>query len=266
MKKAIKKLFRKKGADHLVLSFPKCGRTWLRMMLNKIIIDEYNVKDGDLLETYKLTRDMKEVPNIQFLHDDDPHIKQSKDIETDKSKYTNKKVIFLIRDPRDTLVSYYFQYTKRGDKEDAKDNFNGTMSEFMHHNTGSIDSFIKFYNVWANNRTVPNNFFIVRYEDLMNDPIYNMQRVLDFLEIPAKLETIKNAVDFCNFDNMKKMEKTGNYGNRLSAGKTNDPESFKVRKGKVGGYTEYLTDEDIKFLDNKINKELDDYYYYYKSN
>jgi hypothetical protein len=35
-----------------------------------------------------------------------------------------------------------------------------------------------------------------------------------------------------------------------------DPESFKVRKGKVGGYTDYLGEKEIEYLDNKIRAEL----------
>jgi hypothetical protein len=36
-----------------------------------------------------------------------------------------------------------------------------------------------------------------------------------------------------------------------------DPETFKVRKGKVGGYVDYLGEAEIEFLGRKIREELD---------
>ena len=36
-----------------------------------------------------------------------------------------------------------------------------------------------------------------------------------------------------------------------------DPETFKVRKGKVGGYVDYLDAKEIEYLDNKIEADLD---------
>lgn len=263
MKKLIKQLLNKEEIDHLIVSFPKCGRTWLRMILNQIIINDYGIKNGDLLETYSLTKSIKTIPNVDFSHDDRPNLKKVEDILTDKSDFKNKKVIFLIRDPRDVIVSYYFQYTKRGSRERANDNFDGTMKEFLRHDTGSIDSLLHFYNIWAKNRVVPENFLIVRYEDLMDNTVYFLQRVLDFLKIPAKLETIQEAVEYCKFDNMKRMETSGEFGNRLTPGNKDDVESFKVRKGKVGNYVEYLDSEDIEYINKKINENLDKYYYYY---
>lgn len=262
--KSIRKFQRESQTECVIISFPKCGRTWLRIMLNKIIIDEYKIKKGDLLETFTLTKKIKEIPNINFTHDDEPHLKSFEEISTNKSKYANKKIIFLVRDPRDVIVSYYFQYTKRNDRKQANDNFDGTISEFLHHTTGRIDNILHFYNIWAKNRVIPKKFLIIRYEDLMSDSVYHMQRVLDFLTIPAKLKTIQNAVDFCNFDNMKKMEKSKKFGGRLSPKDENDNVSYKVRKGKIGGYTDYLTDEDIEFINKKIAHDLDDYFYYYK--
>jgi hypothetical protein len=34
----------------------------------------------------------------------------------------------------------------------------------------------------------------------------------------------------------------------------NDPESYKTRRGKVGGYVDYLTAEDIAFIDQTVNE------------
>src|SRR5438874_4279738 len=48
-------LFRTRRADAFILSFPKCGRTWLRVLLSRYIIDLKGLAQGDLLDTFELT-------------------------------------------------------------------------------------------------------------------------------------------------------------------------------------------------------------------
>ena len=57
---------------------------------------------------------------------------------------------------------------------------------------------------------------------------------------------------------MQKMEKEGAFrgDHRLTATDTNDKDSFKMRKGKVGGYKEHLTKADIEYINDEIQKNL----------
>src|SRR5438046_10268684 len=56
------------------------------------------------------------------------------------------------------------------------------------------------------------------------------------------------ALDFSRFDNMQKLEAAGAFDSKiLRPGDVRDPESFKVRRGKVGGYREYLSAEDQEY-------------------
>ncbi len=55
----------------------------------------------------------------------------------------------------------------------------------------------------------------------------------------------QEALEFSRFENMQKLEAAGAFdSNILHPGDVRDPESFKVRRGKVGGYREYLSAED----------------------
>ncbi len=49
---------------------------------------------------------------------------------------------------------------------------------------------------------------------------------------------------------------------KLRPGDRNDEESFEVRKGKVGGYVEYLSADEIESLDRKMAETLSDFYGY----
>ena len=255
--------------DIFLLSYPKCGRTWLRLLLGKTFVNHFNLDTANMLELKKLSNLNEQIPKIEISHDDYPHCKPFDFIESDKHAYEGKKIIFLIRDPRDIVVSYYFQYTKRGDKLLANDEtFNGNISQFIRHPIGGIQSIIRFFNIWAENAALPQDFMILRYEDLQQNTFEKLKQTLDFIGLKnISNQTVEDAIKYSSFDNMKQMERKDSLNStRLSNVNLDDPEAFKVRKGKIGGYKDYLTSEDIVFLDNIINKQLNDLYWYYKSN
>ena len=52
---------------------------------------------------------------------------------------------------------------------------------------------------------------------------------------------------------MKNLEQAQAFdASELSAAETDDPESFKVRRGKIGGYSDYLNDDDIDYLNAEL--------------
>ena len=58
----------------------------------------------------------------------------------------------------------------------------------------------------------------------------------------------EEVLEFSRFENMQKLEAAGAFdSNILHPGDVRDPESFKVRRGKVGGYREYLSAADQQF-------------------
>ena len=80
------------AAEAVVLSYPKSGRTWLRAMLDELGIGvDYDHADANTLyhptEPFEIGR-------------------------VDAGRYGDKRVVFLQRDPRDVLVSSYFEATR----------------------------------------------------------------------------------------------------------------------------------------------------------
>jgi hypothetical protein len=68
-------------------------------------------------------------------------------------------------------------------------------------------------------------------------------------------EQVREAVEFASYDNMKKMEENKFFkgsGARIKPGDKDNPQSFKVRKAKVGGYRDYFTDEQCAQLEQMI--------------
>ena len=56
-----------------------------------------------------------------------------------------------------------------------------------------------------------------------------------------------------SFERMQAKEKVGafakKYSKALTPGDSSNVESFKVRRGKVGGFTDYFTGDDLSFAD-----------------
>lgn len=252
------------NVDTFLLSYPKCGRTWLRFMLGV-----YALKGGpgDPLNIEQISAANPDLATLEISHDDYPHWKPAGEIVTEKKVYKDKRVIFLARDPRDAIVSYFFQYTLRGDKDLAKDSsFDGDLSEFVRHDIGGLPSLVSYYNTWAANRDVPAAFLLITYEDIQKDVRGSLKQVVEFLGWPDYgADVLDRAVAAGDFESMHQLEASNALDNvRLQPPKDGNPEGFKVRRGVVGGFRDYLSERDIEWIDNYLRDELDDLFVQYK--
>jgi len=275
--KNLKKLLKRRKkwqADFYLLSYPKCGRTWLTLQIGRAIEQHFGLSTPNLLKLRAMSEACPDVPSIRVTHDSAPHRKRPHELPALKNQYAGRKVIFMVRDPRDVIVSYYFHKTKREKarkfwffqkrRRETHSPFTGTLSDFLRFDIGGFDTLLRYYNIWAASRKLTAGFLLVRYEDMHVDPEKELRRVLDFLGLQEiSGEEAHEAVEFASFDNMRKMEAsegTGSY--KLKPADRSDEESFKVRKGKVGGYVEYLSPDDIELLNRKMAETLSDFYGY----
>ncbi len=232
-------------ADVYFLSYPKAGRTWLRALIGKALVDRYGMPEKQLLNTIALTQ-AAGLPSTLFDHDGSAMLDEIRwdAMPADKSFYRDKRVLLMGRDIRDNLVSAYLQATRRINV------FSGPISEFVRHDMYGVEKILAFHRIWWESRKVPAAFTFLRYEDLHRDPAGVLAQVLAFLGADIPPATIAAAVDFCSFENLQRAEAEDRFGTPvLRAGRGDDPESFKVRKGKIGNYGEYLSAEDVAFID-----------------
>ncbi len=113
---------------------------------------------------------------------------------------------------------------------------------------------------------MPERFHLTRYEDLHANIHGEFARLIRFFGLPDfGQDAVDDAISFGAFDNMRRLEETNALdGVWLKPPQDGDPEGFKLRRGVVGGYRHYLGGEDIAFLDDYLNTELDDFYTDYK--
>ena len=79
-----------------------------------------------------------------------------------------------------------------------------------------------------------------------------LKQVVDFTGTPGTDEQIAEAVEYARYENMKKLEEKSVFrlaGGRMQPGDKKNPDSFKVRRAKVGGYRDYYTDEEVSQID-----------------
>jgi hypothetical protein len=81
--------------------------------------------------------------------------------------------------------------------------------------------------------------------------------VLEFIGTSVEPEVLQTAIEASSFDNMKRMELKGSLKEPwMKPGTKGLLKSLKVRRGRVGGFREELSAEDIAFLDAAIRSEL----------
>lgn len=248
-------------ADVHIVSFPKCGRTWLVLLIATVLQEHYGVRVRNPMRLRSYARRHRDIPYMLQHHDGGPEFCRADELPTVKAAYAGKRVIFLVRDPRDVIVSTYFQKTRRNY------DFEGSLDEYVYQPVGSIDTIVRFYNIWACNRTVPDDFLLVTYEDLQRDTAGQLRRVINFLGMSAvRDEAIDSAVAFCSFDNMRQLEASNAFGSaRLAPRDASDESTFKTRKGQVGGYREHLSADAIDYIDRTIDDQIDPLYAMYRS-
>lgn len=225
--------------DVHVYSYPKSGRTWLRVML-----DELN--DIEL--------------SIAYVHGDAVPKKQRhyQNMTFDLDKFQDRRIVFLIRDPRDTVVSAYYDAVHR-DRI-----FDDSISKFIRHDNFGIKKVIAFHQLCFENIPLLNNFITLKYEALQADTKNELERVTNYLGFQTSDEKLQKVVLFASFDNMKKMETagefTGKYAYSLSPVSKGNPDSGKVRKGKIRGYLDELSTEDVDYCNQIMKIEKNPFY------
>lgn len=238
--------FRRKLTQYYIISFPKSGRTWIRFFLAS-----YFKHFFDIPLTFNQAKifQRKDLPRFNFSHLD----ANDKELHMSYDFLRGKSVLFILRDPRDVAVSYYFQMTKR---QDLVDEHQMSIDEFIMDERFGITRTIAFINkVYAHKEHFA-SMDVVTYEELKKDPNSGMSRVLNYLDMSVDADVLEQALADSSFENMKKLETQGKVKEELLANPNKkDPEAFKVRKGKVGGYVDYLSPEAIAYC-NKSLKDL----------
>jgi hypothetical protein len=250
-------------ADAVIVSFGKSGRTWLRVMLSRFYQVKHGLGERHLIGFDNLHRKNPAIPKLFFTHDN--YIKDYTGNRDSKADFYDSNVVLLVRNPLDTAVSQFFQWKFRmrpGKKALNEYPGHGTdvdIYDFVMSPTAGLPKIIDYMNLWANESAKIRSLLIVRYEDMRTGTGDVLGRIVEFLGTPGEAEQIAESVRFASVENMRNMETRRTFwlsGSRMVAKDKNNPNSFKVRKAKVGGYRDYFDDEQLARIDALVEETM----------
>ena len=250
------------GADLLVVSHTKSGRTWLRVMLSHLWHLKYGVPADELVRADNLKRLNSAIPSVHFARD------TRFPAETgDLAVGPQQKLLILFRDPRDVAVSFWFHVRHRASEGELERKGIETAAKelplyrFVTDPGLGVPRIVRFYNRWLEETRERPRSARVRYEDLRRDAGGELRQITEFLGDSFTPVQIEAAVEFAAFDNLKDKERQGYFASgRLGPAEqaaVGEEGAYKVREGSVGGWRQRVTAEEAATIDRLVEDHLD---------
>ena len=227
--------------DVFLVSYPKSGNTWLKFIFASYI----KKREVDFNEVHSI------VPEYETQVEELNQLSAHPRIIKSHSKFTDKfpRVIYIIRDGRDVLVSYYFYLKKTKSVSE-----NTSFTSFLRHY-----SQVKLpYGKWGDHvyswlTNSKHDMKVIFYEDLLRDAFEEAKKVITFSRLTVNDEQLKSAIRYSSFTNLRRLEQKNQHTDKYLS--NTDHKIPFVRSGKVGGYAEFFTKkENDRFLE--VHKDI----------
>ncbi|CAM9475084.1 unnamed protein product [Chrysoparadoxa australica] len=264
-------------SDVFVVSYPKSGNNWLRFILahahsysNGTAESPHWRKEWDFNSIETVIPDLEYGPNrYEYYTFGAPHLFKSHQpyapeavhgdcansvgtMDSHQCSCPNcppkwKRVLYLVRDGRDTMCSYFHFQKGLGllDWEVTFEDFL-TMERYPGYNWSKhVASYLSL----AADPSV--DLMVIKYEDLKQEPEATVAKVLDWVGISHTGQSIQRALEASSFERMRHKEEAS--GLRLfDAEYPNRDKSWRMtRKGSSGGWNECFTSAASKKLWNE---------------
>jgi Sulfotransferase domain len=254
----------------LIIGHPKSGNTWLKVMLSRLYQIRHGLPASLIVTSDELARRHPGIPRITATngyYSYEGAVGEALAPGAPDSPIRHKPILLLARNPLDIAVSWYFQFTRRqsAHKQELINHFierpidRRTIGlwDFVRHSDIGLPTLIDYLNTWERNLKGLERGLMVRYEDLRAAPAATLGRITALMDERFSDAEIAEAVAFGSFDNLRALESTGFFRQGgLTLRNPKDPESFKVRRAKVGGYRDYFTPEQTAELEALVAERL----------
>jgi hypothetical protein len=226
--------------DIFIVSYPKSGNTWMRFLIGNLLFQDEPITFSNI--EFKVP-DIYRNSNRKLLKISSPRILKSH--EYFDPRY--RKVIYIVRDPRDIAVSYYYHSLKFRiiNKEQKLDGF---VDQFIRGEIDNFGSWEENVGSWLGARKKDPEFLLLRYEDIINGAEDALKKVAIHLGINVTDEAIVRAVELSSFDRMRKLEKR--QSNEWRPTKNSNKNLSLVRKAQCGGWINELSREESEKIEN----------------
>nr|GLL18780.1 cytosolic sulfotransferase 5-like [Ipomoea trifida] len=249
--------FKPQSRDVILASFPKTGTTWLKSLL-------YAITHSSSLDSLNHNHPHLLVPSLELLvFAANPAGPAAPSDESGGTRIFNThipyqvlsgnlnssdcKVVYVTRNPKDTVVSLFHYVKKSKTFEEAP----WTVEEAADQFCKGVVPYGPYYEHVLGYRKEslenPKKVFFVTYEELKGDPNAHVKRLAEFLGCPVGEEAAEEIVRRCSFGELSNaaVNKSGDMFTWLGL-----PNNSFFRKGEVGDYANFLSPETIRRIDD----------------
>jgi hypothetical protein len=185
--------------DTFVVSYPRSGSTWTRFLVANLVWPNQAVTFANLDRLLPATaavssRALKRVPRPRIIkcHNYFDH------------RYQN--VIYIVRDPRDVVLSEY-RYVMKGRGIPDGYAIELFVDRFLKGDVNEYSSWKESVGTWLAARGNSKGFLLLRYEDMVEHTVRELGKIAAFLNIDATPERLAQAVERSSADRMRSLEK-----------------------------------------------------------
>jgi len=225
-----------------ITSYPKSGNTWVRSILAKALFNNNDINAlTDLITSFQhlLQKKYGKVKGVSV----DKVLEGWDELQSiiANQNYTFK-AIYLVRDPRDVLVSWA-DHRGKSLEQTQYDMFNPQFSISNKFKTSFSSEFISSWNNhvkgWQKGKS---DTFFVKYEDLLDQKKQCITKILEFLHIEPVC-SVDEIVNSTQFEVLKAQEDKAGFKERAIGKRF-------FRKGMKNGWKEQ--DFDVSMIEEKF--------------
>lgn len=227
--------------DRFLVSYPRSGNTWTRFLIANLLYADLEVSflNIDYLIPDVLNINRRELAKI-------PRPRLIKSHEYFDPRY--RKVIYIVRDPRDVVISYYYFHLKQGYISDGY-----PMEKFVQRFVaGEVDP---IYASWGENVASwiatpfqTREFLLLKYEELKADTVRELTKAAEFLNVQTDPVSLRRVVALSSADKMRELEKRDE--NEWVGTRTRRKDVRFVRTATAGGWKNTLAVDQVSQIES----------------
>lgn len=245
-----------RDSDIFIVTYPKSGTIWMQQILRLIeakgdVATTKNQLNYECIpwievDSGKEAFDCSPSPRIRVTHLDYKFVPNG-------LKQKKGKVIYVARNPKDVLVSYY-HFHKYASMLETPEDFNSFYEKFL---DGKVygNCWFDHIKAWYSQRDSM-NFLYITYEDMIQDLPSAVDRICVFLDRTLTAEQRAEVVEHSTFQNMRN-NPTANY-EAISTSLLDHSRGAFLRKGTIGDWKNCFTVAQNERFDRIFKEEMRD--------